>query len=52
MTTDTQKMIERIPLEVLNDNKFELIDELSRRTSSSTRPAGRPADARRLQADR
>jgi steroid delta-isomerase-like uncharacterized protein len=28
MTTETQKMIERIPLEILNDNKFELIDEL------------------------
>ena len=28
MTTPTQKMIERIPLEVINDNKFELIDEL------------------------
>jgi predicted ester cyclase len=28
MTTDTQKMIERIPLEVINDNRFELIDEL------------------------
>ena len=28
MTTATQKMIERIPLEVLNNNKFELIDEL------------------------
>jgi predicted ester cyclase len=28
MTTETQKMIERIPLEVINDNRFELIDEL------------------------
>jgi predicted ester cyclase len=28
MTTDTQKMIERIPLELLNNNKFELIDEI------------------------
>jgi predicted ester cyclase len=28
MTTETQKMIERIPLEVINNNKFELIDEL------------------------
>jgi predicted ester cyclase len=28
MTTDTKKMIERIPLEVLNDAKFGLIDEL------------------------
>ena len=28
MTTDTQKMIERIPLEVINNDKFELIDEL------------------------
>ena len=28
MTTETKKMIERIPLEVLNNNKFELIDEL------------------------
>jgi len=28
MTTETQKMIERIPLEILNNNKFELIDEL------------------------
>ena len=28
MTTATQTMIERIPLEVINDNKFELIDEL------------------------
>ncbi len=28
MTTETQKLIERIPLEVLNNNKFELIDEL------------------------
>jgi predicted ester cyclase len=28
MTTETQKMIERIPLEILNNSKFELIDEL------------------------
>jgi predicted ester cyclase len=28
MTTATQRMIERIPLEVINNNKFELIDEL------------------------
>ncbi len=28
MTTTNQKMIERIPLEVLNNGKFELIDEL------------------------
>jgi predicted ester cyclase len=28
MTTETQKMIERIPLEIVNNNKFELIDEL------------------------
>ena len=28
MTTETQKMIERIPLEVINNNKFDLIDEL------------------------
>ena len=28
MTTATQKMIERIPLEVINNDKFELIDEL------------------------
>ena len=28
MTTATQQMIERIPLEVINNNKFELIDEL------------------------
>ena len=28
MTTETQKMIERIPLEVLNNNKFELIDQI------------------------
>src|SRR6476469_10672637 len=28
MTTETQKMIERIPLEVINDGKFELIDQL------------------------
>jgi len=28
MTTETQKLIERIPLEVLNNNKFELVDEL------------------------
>ena len=28
MTTETLKMIERIPLEILNNNKFELIDEL------------------------
>ena len=28
MTTATQKMIERIPLEVINNNKFELIDEI------------------------
>jgi predicted ester cyclase len=28
MTTETQKMIERIPLEVLNNDKFGLIDEL------------------------
>ena len=45
MTTETKKMIERIPLEILNNNKFELIDELFRRTTSSTRPAGRPPDA-------
>ena len=51
MTTATQKMIERIPLEVINNDKFELIDELYRRTTSSTRPAGRSPDARRFQAD-
>jgi len=28
MTTDTKKMIDRIPLEILNDNRFELVDEL------------------------
>ena len=28
MTTATQQMIERIPLEVINNNRFELIDEL------------------------
>ena len=28
MTTANQTMIERIPLEVINNNKFELIDEL------------------------
>ena len=28
MTTETQKMIDRIPLEVLNNNKFELVDEI------------------------
>ena len=28
MTTDTRKMVERIPLEVFNQGKFELIDEL------------------------
>jgi len=28
MTTETQKMIERIPLEIINNDKFELIDEL------------------------
>jgi predicted ester cyclase len=28
MTTETQKMIERIPLEVINNNKFDLIDEI------------------------
>ena len=28
MTTDTKKMVERIPLEVFNNGKFELIDEL------------------------
>jgi predicted ester cyclase len=28
MTTDTKRMIERIPLEVFNNNKFELVDEL------------------------
>jgi predicted ester cyclase len=28
MTTETQKMIERIPLEVFNNNNFGLIDEL------------------------
>jgi predicted ester cyclase len=28
MTTVTQRMVERIPLEVFNNNKFELIDEL------------------------
>jgi predicted ester cyclase len=28
MTTENQKMIERIPLEVINNNKFELIDEI------------------------
>ena len=27
MTTETQKMIERIPLEIVNNNKFELVDE-------------------------
>jgi predicted ester cyclase len=28
MTTATTKLIERIPLEVLNNNKFELVDEI------------------------
>ena len=28
MTTDTKKMVERIPLEVLNKGNFDLIDEL------------------------
>ena len=28
MTTDTKKMVERIPLEVFNQSKFDLIDEL------------------------
>jgi predicted ester cyclase len=28
MTTDTKRMIERIPLEVLNEGKFGLLDEL------------------------
>jgi predicted ester cyclase len=28
MTTDTKRMIERIPLEVLNENKFGLVDEI------------------------
>ena len=28
MTTETKKMIERIPLEVLNNGKFGLIDEI------------------------
>ena len=28
MTTDTKKMVERIPLEVFNNGKFDLIDEL------------------------
>jgi predicted ester cyclase len=28
MTTETLKMIERIPLEIVNNNKFELIDEI------------------------
>jgi len=28
MTTETQKMIERIPLEVLNNSNFGLIDEI------------------------
>ena len=28
MTTDTKKMVERIPLEVFNNGKFELIEEL------------------------
>ena len=28
MTTETQKLIEQIPLEVLNNNKFELIDQI------------------------
>ena len=55
MTTATQKMIERIPLEVINNNKFELIDELyatdyvehtpqpgvPRRAKGSSRPPSR-----------
>ena len=28
MTTDTQKMVERIPLEILNKSNFGLIDEI------------------------
>ena len=49
----TQKMIERIPLEVINNNKFELIDELyATDYVEHTRPAGRSPDARRFQADR
>lgn len=28
MTTDTKRMIERIPLEILNEGKYELIDEI------------------------
>ena len=28
MSTDTKKMIERIPLEVLNNGNFALLDEL------------------------
>lgn len=28
MTTQTQTMIKRIPLEILNDNRFDLIDEI------------------------
>jgi predicted ester cyclase len=28
MTTDTKTMIERIPLEIINQDKFELVDEL------------------------
>ena len=28
MTTETQKMIERIPLEIINNSKFGLVDEL------------------------
>jgi predicted ester cyclase len=28
MTSDTQRMIERIPLEILNEGKFGLIDEI------------------------
>ena len=49
MTTATQTMIERIPLEVINNNKFELIDELATTTSSGSRAS---PPTRRFQADR
>ncbi len=53
MTTATQKMIERIPLEVLNNDNSSSSTSSTRRTTSSTPPQpGVAPDARGFQADR
>jgi hypothetical protein len=41
MTTETAKLIERIPLEVLNNGQFGLLDEIVARISGDPSQAGR-----------